>query len=314
MLRGFCMLAILLDHTEIYYTGGNIIDYGLYVSNALFTFFFLSGYLFYRHDRKFSLPAKLKSIFSELLIPYIIFTSIIAVPKAWVHDGDITMAFADIALGNASWFIMALIVGEILFATILHFLKGRILPIGFAAALLSATGIVFGQQLSHAPYQLQNGLLAVAMLFVGYWYHKNERLFTHIPIVVIAFLCIACIMLKGYIAWFGVQMMVKPVAVDNWLVFIVDNLVVTFLLIYFAKQLPHLRPLSWIGQRSIVYYFFCGGCPLVTSIALQLLGIAYDGNYLHVVLCYVIVVAWATIIAACIYRFVPHYRKQSEKF
>ena len=27
MLRGFCMLSILLDHTEIYYTGGNLIPY-----------------------------------------------------------------------------------------------------------------------------------------------------------------------------------------------------------------------------------------------------------------------------------------------
>ncbi|WP_390892520.1 OpgC domain-containing protein, partial [Prevotella melaninogenica] len=45
MLRGFCMLSILLDHTEIYYTGGNLIPYDWYVSNVLIVFFFLSGYL-----------------------------------------------------------------------------------------------------------------------------------------------------------------------------------------------------------------------------------------------------------------------------
>ena len=44
-LRGFCMLAILLDHTEIYYTGENVIDYNLYVANVLIVFFMLSGYL-----------------------------------------------------------------------------------------------------------------------------------------------------------------------------------------------------------------------------------------------------------------------------
>ena len=47
-LRGFCMLAILLDHTEIYYTGENVIDYNLYVANVLIVFFILSGYLMYR--------------------------------------------------------------------------------------------------------------------------------------------------------------------------------------------------------------------------------------------------------------------------
>ena len=29
------MLAILLDHTEIYYTGENVIDYNLYVALSL---------------------------------------------------------------------------------------------------------------------------------------------------------------------------------------------------------------------------------------------------------------------------------------
>lgn len=33
LLRGICMLAILLDHTEIYYTGTNIINYNAYVVN-----------------------------------------------------------------------------------------------------------------------------------------------------------------------------------------------------------------------------------------------------------------------------------------
>mgnify|MGYP001748228932 CR=1 FL=1 len=37
MLRGFCMLSILFDHTEIYYTGGNLIPYVCFeCSNCLF--------------------------------------------------------------------------------------------------------------------------------------------------------------------------------------------------------------------------------------------------------------------------------------
>ena len=47
-LRGVCMLAILLDHTEVYYSGVNIINYNVYVTDALYLFFFLSGYLMYK--------------------------------------------------------------------------------------------------------------------------------------------------------------------------------------------------------------------------------------------------------------------------
>ena len=39
-MRGFCMMAILLNHTEIYYSGNNIIPYSMYTSNVLMAFFF----------------------------------------------------------------------------------------------------------------------------------------------------------------------------------------------------------------------------------------------------------------------------------
>ena len=41
------MIAILLYHTEYYYTGKVLTNYSLYVTNALILFFFVSGYLMY---------------------------------------------------------------------------------------------------------------------------------------------------------------------------------------------------------------------------------------------------------------------------
>lgn len=38
-MRGMCMAAIMLDHTEIYYTGSNIINYNMYVTDALYLSF-----------------------------------------------------------------------------------------------------------------------------------------------------------------------------------------------------------------------------------------------------------------------------------
>ena len=61
LVRGFCMLAILVHHTEMYYVGEAIIDYRFFADNALCTFFFISGYLFYK-ETPFNLKYKLLSI------------------------------------------------------------------------------------------------------------------------------------------------------------------------------------------------------------------------------------------------------------
>lgn len=70
-LRGICMLAILLDHTEIYYTGTNIINYNVYVTDALYLFFFISGYLIYKDGKAFDL--KKKNLINLPLSHYTIF-------------------------------------------------------------------------------------------------------------------------------------------------------------------------------------------------------------------------------------------------
>jgi fucose 4-O-acetylase-like acetyltransferase len=112
------MLGILLDHTEIYYTGSNIINYNVYVVNALTIFFILSGYLMYKDNPTFNIKHKLKSIFKSLLIPYFIFTTIIAVPKALAHGNTIEWIniCMDIIMGQASWFVAALCLSELIFA------------------------------------------------------------------------------------------------------------------------------------------------------------------------------------------------------
>lgn len=103
LLRGICMLAILLDHTEIYYTGTNIINYNAYVVNALTIFFMLSGYLMYK-ENGFDIRKKMKSIAQTLLLPYFIFSALISLPKNLVHGNEINIMniCEQIILGQAS--------------------------------------------------------------------------------------------------------------------------------------------------------------------------------------------------------------------
>jgi fucose 4-O-acetylase-like acetyltransferase len=118
LLRGFLMLAIIFDHTEICFTGDNIVPYRMYVPDVLMAFFFLSGYLFYRPEG-FRLRHKLHSWLRGVLMPYFIFTSALALPKAWLHGdgGSLSDLLLTILTGQGSWFIASLAVAELLFLT-----------------------------------------------------------------------------------------------------------------------------------------------------------------------------------------------------
>ena len=114
-LRGISMILILIFHTETYYKENNVTPYYIYTSNAILLFYFISGYLFYQ-NKTFQWQKRILSILRSLLIPYFIFTILLAVPKLLVRQMEISwMEIAvNILTGRASWFIAALILGELL--------------------------------------------------------------------------------------------------------------------------------------------------------------------------------------------------------
>ena len=124
-------MAILLFHSEKYYAGEEIIPYPLYVDNAVVVFFFISGYLFYHPEKPFSLRHKLVSVAKGMVVPYFLFTTVIAFPKALVHDDtSLSDTLSLILTGHASWFIAALITAELIFCLLLRACRGKIVPLG----------------------------------------------------------------------------------------------------------------------------------------------------------------------------------------
>ena len=57
-LRGISMILILAFHTEVYYKEYDVTPYYIYTTNAVILFYFISGYLFYRHE-EFNLKNKI---------------------------------------------------------------------------------------------------------------------------------------------------------------------------------------------------------------------------------------------------------------
>lgn len=303
LLRGFCMVAILLDHTEIYYTGDNIIGYNYYVANVLVAFFFLSGYLFYK-DTPFSLQLKLKAIARYLLLPYFIFTTFIAIPKALAHGFDIPETLFSVLTGQASWFIAALIVAEIVFSTVLWACKGKTWGLLTLSLVASVACYFLSTRYSNIYWQIENACMALPILCFGYFYHKWENVFHRFHNLSSSFfLFILLVIIKVYEHTQGISLLIEPIQVNNWYVFIFDTFIYTLFLVSLAKQLESVTWLEWTGRRSIVYYFFSGGIPLIVSSLLQRIGMGYSGEYYRVLIAFLLVYAFASIIAWAIYRY-----------
>jgi len=308
MLRGFCMMAILLFHTEVYYTGNNIINYNFYVVNAITIFFIISGYLFYRKEG-LNIRHKLKSIVKGLFIPYFIFTAAIALPKAFIYDnltsvGNIAI---NIIIGNASWFVAALAVAEILLVLILKFIKDNNLILIITAIIALGISILLSNGNQRYPWYADNAMQALFFMILGYLINKNGKLIHTINTKSYTFLIlILLILLKIYENKSGLFLTVCPIHISNYAIYITDCLLCFFLMANICSHIPAIKPIEWTGSHSLVYYFICGGVPMLTALLLNHIGFAYNNNYIQVIIAFIIVYVVSTAITWLIYRYVPY--------
>ena len=284
MFRGICEMIVLLDHTEVYYSGDRITNYNFYSSNALVVFFFLSGYLTYKATG-FDLKKKMKSLFKCILLPYFIFTSVLAFPKALVHGSEMGVADAlcAVAGGQASWFVAALFVADLIFFTAIRAARGSNAVLT-AVAVVCFGGSIWLSTVSHPNYwQLENGLQGVLFLYMGHMYHKYEPFFNRFntwQFNVLLFLSL--ILVKTYVYVNGVNMLICPVNITSYPVFLIDITVFLLFFVNVFKALPECRWLGWTGSHTIVYYFFCGAVPMAVSMLFNRMGFPYQGGYLSV--------------------------------
>lgn len=310
LLRGICMLAILLDHTELYYTGINIINYNVYVVNALVLFFVISGYLMYKEE-KFDIRKKMKSIFRTLLLPYLYFSLLISISKTlfYTHSIDFTTILQQIILGQSSWFIAALCLAEIIFSIMIWTTRGK----SSVLSTISCISFIFSIYLStrNQPYiwQLDNSMQALLFLCMGYLYHKYESSFHSInPIQSLSLLAVLAIVIKIYEYINGVNMLIWPIHINHYPLFLIDIIICNLLMLLLVKIIPVNKWTKWIiwtGRHSIVYYFLCGGIPLMVSIFFEKINYNYNGNYLHVMIALILTYSLTTILTWGIYKYIP---------
>lgn len=311
LLRGFCMIAILWFHTEMYFAGYDVTPYAMYVGNVLAVFFFLSGYLLYHKD--LIIRNKIYSIFRKLIVPYFFFTSIIAFPKALVyHHSDLSAIITNIICGYASWFIAALIVSELMFIIILHYFKKNIIEIiSMISIIMLILSYLIGNNYNPSSihyednlWHINESLLGFFFLSFGYIFRHFENKFSHIQLKFLPILIILFIVSKLFIYKTEGQFIFGPIMVSNFPLFVIDLIIGILLLVIIFKQLPSNYLIQWTGSHSIVYYFICGGVPLITSKLFNMLSFTFKG-YFSIIIVFLVVYVISTIITWIIYKYLP---------
>ena len=314
--RGFCMMAILLFHSEVYFTGEEIIPYNIYVCNSLITFFFISGYLFHNPQKPFSLRRKLLSVAKGILLPYFIFTTAIAVPKSLVH-ADLSMleAFKLIITGHASWFVATLVVAETIMAVLLKMTKGKKMVL-FAACVLPYLAIsVAYHYLDNTVLQninfwcWQNALMVLIFMFVGFQYNSNGIIDRISGNKTIAFLAIAFVLFKTIVLKYDISMTLQPINITSFSILLADGIIGALLILAVCKRLPEMKLVEYTGKNSLYYYFICGGVPLIISALMHRAGLLYDGNYLKVIVVFITVYLTATAIVYTICKSIAIFKR-----
>ncbi len=313
LTRGFCMLAILLFHTEKYAAGEEIIPYVLYVENALIIFIIISGYLFYKEDKSFSLSYKLKSILRSVVIPYFIFTTIIALPKTLFHHTPFSLQIpVDILTGQASWFVATLITAEIIFSLLLWITKGKSLLLSTISCSIFFVMVVFNAFYpdlhNHPPYfwHWNNAFIFLIFIYLGYEYHRNERVLHKLSSsYYLIFLSIILIFIKYLEYKYNLYLTMEPIHISSYTLLLADGCLSGWIIINICKRIHPSGLVCWTGSHSLVYYFISGAVPTVVSVLMKRMNYGYEGQYHQIIVSFIAVYVLATLITWFIYKYLP---------
>lgn len=297
--RGLCMTLLILDHTESYYIDTHhVLQYNWYVSNIICAFVFISGFLFPQHNT-LNVAKKLKSVVKNLLFPYFFFTTIIALPKAFVHGIDINFItiITNIVLGRASWFVTALIVAQLLFIAVVKTLKNNYYAIYIVSLLLFYVGYYIKEPFDNI-YTISQAFVFMPFMALGF---VAKCCNFKLKGFVVAILLIVVVAIKIYVEKNNLSFVIYYNLINNAPLFLIDNVLGCVIIVFVSKAIArvsvdnnnkHIFNLSSLfshtGRYSIECYFLAGGVPFIIGKTIERLGFAYDEQYYRVIIVFVL--------------------------
>ena len=298
-MRGICMMAILLFHTEAYYNDGReIIPYNFYVANVLVAFFFLSGYLFHSDITTFIFSRKMRSIIRRIIFPYFSFTLLLALPKAAMTDYSLQEVITRILEGKGSWFIATLAIAEIEFACAMLIRRTWLFHLLPWIALVGAYLLTGHLNNEYNYWKIHNSLIAYFFVYIGYMYRQYEHRLRMLSKPLVTLLCLLLlVIIKIYVQRTHQSWVIDGVEVTCYPLFIVDMLLGICLLKNLISPLPRIPFIQYTGMHSLTYYFFCGAVPMAVTRLLHHFSFYYEGQYWHIIVAFALVYIISTVIA-----------------
>ncbi len=310
LARGISIIAVILYHTESYYIDVYHVFQYNWLCNFLKVFFFLSGYLLYKenqvYDNRF-ISYKIKRIFRTLVIPYFIFTTIMALPKVYYHGLALDDVLMDIILGNASWFVATLISAELLF--ILIFRLNHLINAHIILAIISILGLIvvpFIDSITFDPWCYLQCSVVTIFLFLGFVFHEYESYLKKLNWYYVLFITtIFIIILKMIVYRENITLSIYPLDINNILFYVFDGLIGILLIVSLSKIILSNRIIEYTGKLSIIIYFLNGGISIITSNIMNKIGFSYNEYYYRVIMVFIINYIILFIIAHIIYQYFP---------
>nr|WP_297411188.1 acyltransferase family protein [uncultured Alistipes sp.] len=253
----------------------------------------------------------LENAVCRLMIPSLIFSVIVFIPKTVFHSEDLNiMSFVTHVFGGISyWFTSALFVAQIVLLTLVVTLQRKdIWTYLLCSVFLFAIGWYLNcirtdnNAEAFLPWFWKTGIEYTLFMALGGVYMKYEDRI-HARRKVILTLSAVVYIVATIMAFRGVgfQLMGLGGRCDlPGAIWIASGIA---LIIALCRYIEHNRFLSFIGQNSIVFYFFSGVFPAFIGMVAR--RIFSDGNYIVTITVAALSIALAWIATMIINRYLP---------
>ena len=336
--RGLLMALVFVYHSEVYYYHDHSYSW-MFTPFFLTGFFFVSGFLFSKDIQNVSIKSKVKQIFRGLLIPYLIFESLLFIPKILTGRGSAYQLLGDVLLFRGSWFIIAIGVMQLLYAIVL-----RVSPTKISLILSSILFFVLGTELCSIYFvdsAFYNKVLASPILFSADLPNRmpfclNLALF-NCPFFGGGIFCslyrnrfvsmcekkyMFLLSLMGYISLYcvidhffiGSYWTGATGAYHNLPLMIIYSILGIWMTCSLSVLVKKIHPINYIGKYSIVFAFVNGACLTIASLLMNKLENVDASNYFNQLTVALIALILAWVVTALINKFFPIMRGEKESF
>lgn len=273
--KGLLMILVFVYHSEVIYGNGHSWSW-LFAMFFLTGFFTLSGYLFTADLDKVSFQRKALQTLRGIVIPYLIFTIVLLIPRLILVLDNPEQAIIDIVLFRASWFVNVIAMLTLLFSGVIILFKNRNMAlhlITIASVIISYLFVILYRWQpewvmepmfwnstilpNHMPFCINLTFMAAPFYSLGIYYRLYlERKYD------------CSTWGKCLIVWvlYFALMFIDHATVSSSLVFAVNtmkNVPLVYLysiiaiigVVMFSKLIGEVKVVNYIGQNSIIFYF-----------------------------------------------------------